>query len=67
MCETTNPNVPASSMGPIRFPSDGCPGSGDLIAKPAKKKPYRQKPARKIISFDDFVKTKRNRHSGGNA
>ncbi len=61
MCETMNPNVPAGAMGPIKFPSDGNPGSGDLIAtpkKPKKKKTYRQKPAHTILSFEEFNATK---------
>lgn len=61
MCETTNPNVPIGSMGPIRFPSDGVPGSGDVIApsKPRKKRLYRQKAAHKILNLDEFIKNQK--------
>lgn len=61
MCETTNPNVPAGCMGPIRFPSDGVPGSGDTITprKPRKKRLYRQKASHKIMNFDEFVSVKK--------
>lgn len=64
MCEITNPNVPAGCMGPIRFPSDGVPGSGDIIVprkpkKPRKKRLYRQKSSHKIMNFDEFVSVKK--------
>lgn len=57
MCETINPNVPVSGMGPIEFPSEEKPGSGDVIAAPKtrkKRQPYKQKPSHQIMSFDEF-------------
>lgn len=61
MCEITNPNIPAGRMGPIKFPSDGVPGSGDIITprKPRKKRLYRQKASHKIMKFDEFVSVKK--------
>lgn len=60
MCKTTNPNVPAGCMGPIRFPSECVPGSGDIIAprKPRKKRLYRCV-SHKIMNFDEFVSVKK--------
>lgn len=59
MCDTLNPNVPAGSMGPIKFPENGNPGSGDVIVKPKKKKNrvYKQIPGHTIMSFDEFIKS----------
>ena len=57
MCETMNPNTPAGCMGEIKFPQNGEAGSGDVIAAPRKRKhPYKQKPPKNILGFDEFVK-----------
>ena len=56
-----NPNIPAGSMGEIKFPQDGEYGSGDMIATPApkkKKRVHKQKPAKNILGFDEFVEKK---------
>lgn len=66
MCETQSPTVPPCGMGEIKFPQDGQAGSGDLIcgAAPTKRKkrrkPYTQRPAHNIMSFDEFVKIQKN-------
>lgn len=60
MCETMNPNVPAGSMGEIKFPQNGEYGSGDVIATPVpkkKKRVHKQKPAQTVMNFDEFVKS----------
>lgn len=60
MCETTSPTVPPAGMGAITFPENGNPGSGDLICgagtakRRKRRKPYTQKPANTIMSFDEF-------------
>lgn len=55
-----NPNTPAGSMGEIKFPQNGEAGSGDVIAVPRKRKrPYKQKPAKNILGFDEFVEKKK--------
>lgn len=49
-----------TGMGPIRWPGDGHIGSGDAPAEPAgkkKKKTYSEKPAHKVLSFEEFMKT----------
>lgn len=57
MCETANPNIPVGAMGPIKFPSDGNPGSGDVIVpnRKRKKRVYKQKPSHTVIPFEEFV------------
>lgn len=63
MCETINPNAPVCCMGPIMFPTDTAPGSGDVIAPPKRKKKkrvYKQKPAHTIMSFSEFISSKDN-------
>lgn len=59
MCDTLNPNAPAGSMGPIKFPENGNPGSGDVIARPKRKKTrvYKQMPGHAIMSFEEFIKS----------
>lgn len=62
MCETTNPNIPAGSMGPIVFPTENSVGSGDVIVpinktKKKKKILHKQKPAHTVLSFDEFFKS----------
>lgn len=66
MCETTNSNIPVGAMGPIEFPSNGNPGSGDIIVpkKARKKRVNVQKPVHKIISFNDFVLKRKQGNDG---
>lgn len=51
-----------NGMGPIGFPRDGHIGSGDGIAtsgtgkKKKKKTTYTQKPAEKVLNFEEFMK-----------
>ena len=65
MCETSNPNIPAGAMGPIKFPENGNPGSGDAITgrKRRKKHPYTQKPARTVLNFEEFTASKDTRNN----
>jgi len=56
-----NPNPPVSGMGDIEFPSDGRPGSGDMLERPRRRRRRRlptaiQPKQKTILSFDDFVR-----------
>lgn len=68
MCEFITPTVPVGGMGEITFPNDGNYGSGDIILpnkvkcnkikRKIKKKVYTQKPANKILSFEEFYQSR---------
>lgn len=58
-CDTVGePAVPNPGMGEIKFPQNGEYGSGDVVCGPKKKrkKPYTQKPANTVLSFDEFFR-----------
>lgn len=71
MCETLSPTVPPCGMGEIKFPENGNPGSGDLVCgigkkqgRKRRKKPYTQKGAHAILSFEEFSRIQKNNEAG---